>query len=533
MVSLCGLALSSFFVINNQKLVHADSFDNGAAAMSFDDNSASNNSAIKADDSVQNKSAVGDGNTNNAQNLQSSNLNCEQKNNNSAQVHYNADGVQSINPAQNNNVKVANVNDAASVQLIVIDNPVNNQVHVHFVTTNGQSIDQNSHDYNIDINQSGQGRYQVPANYQLANGNGVYSTQYVSNKMPTFAYSGSMSWDLQPDGNAWGHNASGGSVDFTKDESQWLFDHGVTANAAVMPAKTGIIYDLGDGSNNDRTFKFVGVKITRNDPDENHPDGSYDVNISNQGPTVKPGQTRLVPDSYIYGPGKELPLNLDHADMKTVLKQLDYAYHIGILPIDAQEADRIFTPAMGKDFKTLPNYDSREAVQEQLGKTLQELLHTGRAGKVDAENLAPIVGGDWRGREDAPFDLSDYDQVDSKYPWEYTETFDMPEINLSFYKPDEQHVGTHEDYDAQTMNGALNKTKSFVHANPNLFEGSIKQLEANLDDQIKSNDQMAKLFDFQAHPFGIDQDVANPETKINNLGNDLVKSNQAEDDLDK
>lgn len=251
MVSLCGLALSSFFVINNQKLVHADSLDNGAAAMSFDDDSASNNSAIKADDLVQNKSAASDGNTNNVQNLQSSNLNCEQNNNNSAQVHYNADGVQSINPAQNNNnVKVANVNDAASVQPIVIDNPVNNQVHVHFVTTNGQLIDQNSHDYNIDINQSGQGRYQVPANYQLANGNGVYSTQYVSNKMPTFVYSGSMSWDLQPDGNTWGHNASGGSVDFTKDESQWLFGHGVTANAAVMPAKTGIIYDLGDSKTN-------------------------------------------------------------------------------------------------------------------------------------------------------------------------------------------------------------------------------------------------------------------------------------------
>lgn len=297
--------------------------------------------------------------------------------------------------------------------------------------------------------------------------------------------------------------------------------------------KLNNMFPMRDGTNNDRTFKFVGVKITRNEPDENHPDGSYNVDINKQGPTVKPGQDHLVPDSYIYGPGKELPLNFDHADMKAVLGELDYAYHAGILPIDAQEADRIFTPAMGKDFKTLPNYDSREAVQEQLGKTLKELLHTGQAGKKDVENLTPIVGGDWRGREDAPFDLNDYDQVDSEYPWEYTDAFDTPEINLSFYKPDGQHVGTHEDYDAQTMNDALAKTKSFVHANPNLFEGSAEQLEANLGDRIKSNDRMVKLFDFQAHPFEIDQDVADPETKINNLGNDLVKSNQAEDDLDK
>lgn len=197
MMGVCGLALSSFFVINNQKLVHADSLDSGAAAMSFDDDSASNNSAIKADDSVQNKSVASNGNTSNAQDLQSSNLNCEQNNNNSAQVHYNADSGMQRSNVQDNSMKVTRVDATMQNSPVTITNPANSTVHVHNVKTNGTSAGVG--DYNIKLNNQGSQSYNVPNDYNLLNPNSKYSvgsTRY----MGTVA-SGSGGSIINPSGN--------------------------------------------------------------------------------------------------------------------------------------------------------------------------------------------------------------------------------------------------------------------------------------------------------------------------------------------
>ena len=74
---------------------------------------------------------------------------------------------------------------------VVINNPAGDKVHVHYVDSNGNSIDNSSHDndydddydddygdgydYDIDVTETGQGSYRVPKGYSLNNPDGKYT----------------------------------------------------------------------------------------------------------------------------------------------------------------------------------------------------------------------------------------------------------------------------------------------------------------------------------------------------------------------
>lgn len=176
--SLCGLALSSLFLINNKSSVHADTVDNAnsVAAMTFDeDDSAVNNAS-----SVQNNSAVRVSKMSSA-NMQDKSDKSFVVNNNinstSAQANYNA--ANAMGTASGS--KTAHVDATESSKPITINNPANNTVHVHFVNSKGQDItDQNGKkidvgDYDIKNMQTGQGSYSVPNGYTLNNPTGKYN----------------------------------------------------------------------------------------------------------------------------------------------------------------------------------------------------------------------------------------------------------------------------------------------------------------------------------------------------------------------
>lgn len=180
--SLCGLALSSLFLINNKSLVHADTVDNAnsAAAMTFDED----NSTVNNANSVQNNSAISVSGTNGA-NMQKSDKSFAVNsgiNSTSAQANYNA--VNAINAASGS--KTAHVDATQNSKPITISNPANNTVHVHFVNSKGQDItDQNGKkidvgDYDIKNMQAGQGSYSVPNGYTLNNPTGKYNISNTS-----------------------------------------------------------------------------------------------------------------------------------------------------------------------------------------------------------------------------------------------------------------------------------------------------------------------------------------------------------------
>ena len=172
MVSLCGLALSSLFVLNNKSVVHADTINDANSQ----NNAISWNSDSDAAQNVQNTQKADDDQQNTAQSMQS---------------RAETSTVRSVSAAprttnQNTPVqspRVANVQDAQKTSPVVINNPANNKVHVHYVDTNGNAVDNSSHDddydgsydYDIDATETGQGSYDVPDGYSLNNPDGKYT----------------------------------------------------------------------------------------------------------------------------------------------------------------------------------------------------------------------------------------------------------------------------------------------------------------------------------------------------------------------
>lgn len=180
--SLCGLALSSLFLINSKSLVHADTVNNAnsAAEMAFDED----NSTVNNANSAQNNSAISVSGTNGAS-VQKSDKSFVINNNinsTSAQINYNAESVTSTVSGR----KTARVDATENSRLITISNPANNTVHVHFVNSKGQDItDQNGKkinvgDYDIKNMQNGHGSYTVPNGYTLNDPAGKYNISNMS-----------------------------------------------------------------------------------------------------------------------------------------------------------------------------------------------------------------------------------------------------------------------------------------------------------------------------------------------------------------
>lgn len=181
MVSLCGLALSSLFVINNKSVVHADTANanqnNNAISWDSDLDKAQdvqNDSEQSQQPAVQ-KADSTDNNQQNADSVQDSRA--EMSNVESGSVDRR---VANQNTAVQS-PKVSNVQDAEASTPIVINNPADDTVHVHYVDRNGNSInDKNVIDKMINTSQAGQGSYSVPtasdgAKYQLNNPDGKYT----------------------------------------------------------------------------------------------------------------------------------------------------------------------------------------------------------------------------------------------------------------------------------------------------------------------------------------------------------------------
>lgn len=175
--SLCGLALSSLFLIGSKSLVHADTVNNAnsAAEMTFDED----NSIVNDASSAQNNSAISVSGTNGAS-MQKSDKSFVINNNinsTSAQVNYNAESGASTVSGR----KTARVNATENSKPITISNPANNTVHVHFVNSKGQDITGqngkkiNVGDYDIKNMTASQGSYTVPNGYTLNNPAGKYN----------------------------------------------------------------------------------------------------------------------------------------------------------------------------------------------------------------------------------------------------------------------------------------------------------------------------------------------------------------------
>lgn len=166
MVSLCGLALSSLFVLNNKSVVHADATtdtnQNSAISWNSDSDTAqgvqNTQNTQKADDDQQN-----------IQSVQPSRAETSTVQSISAAPH-------TIN--QNAAVQspcVANVQDVQASNPIVINNPAGDKVNVHYVNRNGGEInDANVKDTTVDASKAGQGSYQVPSGYDVNNPSGKY-----------------------------------------------------------------------------------------------------------------------------------------------------------------------------------------------------------------------------------------------------------------------------------------------------------------------------------------------------------------------
>lgn len=192
MVSLCGLALSSLFVINNKSVVHADAINNNqASAITWDSDSNDSQavkteqaSILKIEDNLQsvneqivNEHIVSENTINNKANVKT---NVVQSSNSAKPLVNNASDSASFV-----NTKIANVDSSTALTPVVINNSV---VHVHFVNSEGKPA-YGATDYDINVNQTKSGSYQVPTGYYLNNPNGKYNLAYASSLVAHTSFS--------------------------------------------------------------------------------------------------------------------------------------------------------------------------------------------------------------------------------------------------------------------------------------------------------------------------------------------------------
>lgn len=198
MVSLCGLALSSLFVLNNKSVVHADivsDAQNNAITWDSDQDDSQvvqstqtkTEQAMpqKADDHqqnatqpVQNNAEMSTVRSSSADRLSATNKSATSVQNSRANLISNVDSAAPRQtPAQQAPVqakqKVASVQEVRAVNPVVIKNPAGNKVHVNWVNSKGEAIP-DTNGYDIDLSKVGtQSEYHwIPNGYQLIkNGN--------------------------------------------------------------------------------------------------------------------------------------------------------------------------------------------------------------------------------------------------------------------------------------------------------------------------------------------------------------------------
>ena len=195
MVSLCGLALSSLFVLNNKSVVHADTINdansqNNAISWNSDSDTAqgvqNTQNTQKADDDQQNaaqpmqNSAEMSAVRSVSATPRTTNQNTVVQSAQPSRVETSTVCSSSATPRTTNQTaavqfpRVSNVQDAQKASPVVINNPANDMIHVHYVDANGNAVDNSSHDYMIDAAKPGQGSYTVPSGYSLNNPDGKY-----------------------------------------------------------------------------------------------------------------------------------------------------------------------------------------------------------------------------------------------------------------------------------------------------------------------------------------------------------------------
>ena len=184
MVSLCGLALSSLFVINNKSVVHADAANannQNNNAISWDSDSDQAQNVQSADVQNEQNSDV----QSNVQNTQAAQKVDNNQQNATSEQFQRAETstVRSVSAAPRTtnqtaavqSPRVANVQDAQKTSPVVINNPSGDKVRVHYVDSNGNAVDNSIHDYTIDVANTGQGSYSVPNGYSLNVPDGKYN----------------------------------------------------------------------------------------------------------------------------------------------------------------------------------------------------------------------------------------------------------------------------------------------------------------------------------------------------------------------
>lgn len=166
MVSLCGLALSSVFLINNKATVHADTVNdsNQQSAISWDsdsdDSQVVKTSQTKAEQAVPQK----------VNNDQQSIIGSAQNN----VENERANQTSTANLVSHVDATPVSASQVQSVP-IIITNPQNNQVIVHYVNMNGHDItDPAVKDSKIDMSKATSGNYVLPSGWHTLNGNTQY-----------------------------------------------------------------------------------------------------------------------------------------------------------------------------------------------------------------------------------------------------------------------------------------------------------------------------------------------------------------------
>lgn len=189
MVSLCGLALSSVFLINNKAVVRADTVNdsNQQSAISWDsdldDSQVVKTTQTKAEQAMPQK---GDDHQQNVVQSVQNNVEMSTVRSTSEQrsLTNQTKGAEISSDADNQTSTANLVSNVDSANSTAIDDPTNNQVAIHFVNrlgvdqNTGYIVDMNSNQNNID--------YKLPTGYQLANTNEKYSTSSSTNTYYVF-----------------------------------------------------------------------------------------------------------------------------------------------------------------------------------------------------------------------------------------------------------------------------------------------------------------------------------------------------------
>ena len=232
MVSLCGLALSSLFVINNKSVVHADTANANQNNNAITWDSDQDDSQVVQSSQTKTEQAMPQKADDNQQNVQSVNANHaeiatvtsspEQNNRTDAKTAQDA-------PVQAKQ-KVASVQATQAVNPVVIKNPAGNKVHVNWVNSKDETIP-NANGYDIDLTKVGtQSEYHwIPDGYHLIK-NGNFNITKNTRNIPHDAvthrapktYSGTVSWSTNEGyGNQYatidwsdGTSCSAGSADY-------------------------------------------------------------------------------------------------------------------------------------------------------------------------------------------------------------------------------------------------------------------------------------------------------------------------------